>query len=103
MNTDDSGFVRIRLTEQYCRNIIIYLFHLSLCMKGAALWLPLGMFLVSGIILLNWQSSEATDLSNFTVSANSTSGIIEEEKEEDEINATTPTDIKTEQLANTSK
>ena len=28
---------------------------------------------------------------------------IEEEKEEDEINATTPTDIKKEQLANTSK
>jgi hypothetical protein len=46
---------------------------------------------------------EVTDLSNFTVSANSTSGRIEEEKEEDEINATTPTDIKTEQLANTSK
>jgi hypothetical protein len=72
-------------------------------MKGTALWLPLGMFVVTGIILLNGQSSEATDLSNFTVSANSTSGLIEEEKEEDEINATTPTDIKTEQLANTSK
>jgi hypothetical protein len=72
-------------------------------MKGTALWLLLGMFVVTGIILLNGQSSEATDLSNFTVSANSTSGLIEEEKEEDEINATTPTDIKTEQLANTSK
>jgi hypothetical protein len=45
---------------------------------------------------------EVTDLTNFTVSANSTCGLIEEE-EEDEINVTTPTDIKTEQLANTSK
>jgi hypothetical protein len=52
---------------------------------------------------LSGQSSEATDLGNFTVPVNSTSGQIEEEKEEDEINATTPTDIKTEQLANTSK
>jgi hypothetical protein len=103
MSSDNGGFVRIGLIEQYCRNIIIYLFHLSLCMKGTALWLSLGMFLVSGIILLNGQSSEATDLSNFTVSANSTGGLIEEEKEEDEINASTPTDIKTEQLANTSR
>jgi len=79
-------------------------------MKGIALWLPLGAFLISGIILLNGQSSEGTDLSNFTVptnstsdlvQANSTSGLIEEEKEEDEINATTPTDIKSEQLADT--
>jgi hypothetical protein len=52
---------------------------------------------------LNGQSSEATDLSTFTVPANNTGGQIEEEKEEDEINATTPIDIKTEQLANTSK
>ena len=70
-------------------------------MKGIALWLPLGAFLISGIILLNGRSSEGTDLSNFTVPANSTSGLIEEEKEEDEINATTPTDIKSEQLADT--
>jgi hypothetical protein len=72
-------------------------------MKGIALWLPLGAFLISGIILLNGQPSEATDLSNFTVPANDTSGLIEEEKEEDEINATTPTDIKTEQLENSCK
>jgi hypothetical protein len=75
-------------------------------MKGIALWLPLGAFLISGVILLNGQSSEGTDLSNFTVPANSTSGLIEEEKEEDEINATTPTtptDIKSEQLADTGK
>jgi hypothetical protein len=70
-------------------------------MKGIALWLPLGAFLISGIILLNGQSSEGTDLSNFTVPTNSTSDLIEEEKEEDEINATTPTDIKSEQLADT--
>ena len=79
-------------------------------MKGIAHWLPLGAFLISGIILLNGQSSEGTDLSNFTVQANSTSGLVQanstsglikEEKEEDEINATTPTDIKSEQLADT--
>jgi hypothetical protein len=52
---------------------------------------------------INGESSEATDLSNFTVPANNTGGQIEEEKEEDEINATTPTDIKTGQLANPSK
>jgi hypothetical protein len=83
--------------------ILLYIYFILLCMKGIALWLPLGAFLISGIILLNGQSSEGTDLSNFTVpanstsglvQANSTSGLIEEEKEEDEINATTPTDIK---------
>jgi hypothetical protein len=72
-------------------------------MRGIALWLLLGTFFSCCIIISNWQSSEATDLSNFIVPVNSTSGQIEEEKEEDEINATTPTDIKTEQLANTSK
>jgi hypothetical protein len=81
--------------------ILLYIYFILLCMKGIALWLPLGAFLISGIILLNGQSSEGTDLSNFTVPANSTSGLIEEEKEEDEINATTPTDIKSEQLADT--
>jgi hypothetical protein len=65
-------------------------------MKGIAHWLPLGAFLISGIILLN----EANSTSGL-VQANSTSGLIEEEKEEDEINATTPTDIKSEQLADT--
>ena len=72
-------------------------------MRGIALWLLLGTVLTCCIILLNVQSSEATDLSNFTVPANNTGGQIEEEKEGDEINATTPTDIKAEQLANTSK
>jgi hypothetical protein len=62
-----------------------------------------GIFLISGIILLKGQQSEASDFSDFTVPANNTSVLIEEEKEEDEINATTPTDIKKEQLANTSK
>lgn len=103
MNSDNGRFCGIGLIEQYGRNIIMYLFHHSLRMKGIAHWLPLGMFLLTCIILLNGQSSEATDLSNFTVPANNTGGLIEEEKEEDEINATTPTDIKTEQLANTSR
>jgi hypothetical protein len=72
-------------------------------MKGIVLWMSLGIFLISGIILLEGQQSEATDYSGSTIPANSTSGLIEEEKEEDEINATTPTSIKKEQLANISK
>ncbi|MFZ0698291.1 MAG: hypothetical protein WAM88_14250 [Nitrososphaeraceae archaeon] len=52
---------------------------------------------------MKWQQSEATDYSGSTIPANGTSVVIEEEKEEDEINATTSPDIKTEQLANTSK
>ena len=68
-------------------------------MKGIILWLSLGIFLISGITLLKWQQSEATDYSGSTIPANGTSVVIEEEKEEDEINATTTSaDIKTEQL-----
>lgn len=72
-------------------------------MNRIALWMSLGIFLVSGITLLKGQLSEATDVGGLTVPANNTSILIEEEKEEDEINATTPTDIKIEQLANISK
>jgi hypothetical protein len=71
-------------------------------MKGIALWMFLGTFLMTGTILLKEQPSEATDFGDFTVPANDTSALIEEEKEEDEINATMPTDIEREQLANTS-
>jgi hypothetical protein len=55
-------------------------------MKGIVLWVSLGIFLISGITLLEWQQSEATDYSGSTIPTNSTSGLIEEEKEEDEIN-----------------
>jgi hypothetical protein len=79
------------------------LFHLSLSMNVIALWISLGIFLISGIILPEAQQSEATDYSGSKVPANNTSVLIEEEMEEDEINATTPSDIKIEQLANTSK
>ena len=72
-------------------------------MKGIVLWVSLGIFLISGITLLEGQQSEATDYSDSTIPANSTSGLIEEEKEEDEINATTPTSVEKEQLANISK
>jgi hypothetical protein len=72
-------------------------------MNRIALWMSLGIFLVSGTTLLKGQLSEATDVGGLTVPANNTSILIEEEKEEDEINATTPTDIKIEQLANISK
>jgi hypothetical protein len=74
-------------------------------MKGISLWVLLGIFLVSGI-LLKGQQSEATDYSTFTIPANNTNNtsvLIEEEEEEDEINDTTPSDIKKEQLANISK
>ena len=72
-------------------------------MKGIILWLSLGLFLISGITLLKGQQSKATNYNGSTIPANGTSVVIEEEKEEDEINATTSADIKTEQLANTSK
>ena len=72
-------------------------------MKGIVLWVSLGIFLISGITLLEWEQSEATDYNGSTISTNSTNGLIEEEKEEDEINATTPTNIEKEQLVNISK
>jgi hypothetical protein len=72
-------------------------------MNGIVLWASLGILLISGPILLKGEQSEATDYSGSTIPANSTSVLIGEEREEDEINATTPTDIKIEQLANTSK
>ena len=45
----------------------------------------------------------SSDYSGSTIPTNSTNGLIEEEKEEDEINATTPTNIEKEQFANISK
>ena len=72
-------------------------------MKGIVSWVSLGTFLVISIILLEGQPSEPTDSTNFTAPTNDTSVLIEEEKEEDEINATTPTNTRIEQLANTSK
>jgi hypothetical protein len=71
-------------------------------LKGVVLWMSIGIFLVGGA-LLKGQLSEATDYSGSASSANNTSILIEEEMEEDEINATSPTDIKIEQLANTSR
>lgn len=71
-------------------------------MKQITLWISLGIFLVSGI-LLKGQQSGASDYTNYTIPIDNTSISIEEEKEEDEINDTTPTDIKKEQFANASK
>ena len=79
------------------------LFPLAFSMKVIGLWISLGIFLIGGIILPEVQQSEATDYSGSTVPTNNTSVLIEEEMEEDEINATTPSNIKIEQLANTSK
>ena len=70
-------------------------------LKGVFLWVSIGLFLVGA--LLKGQLSEATDYSGSASSANNTSILIEEETEEDEINATTPTNIEKEQLANISK
>ena len=71
-------------------------------MKEIALWVLLGMFLVSGI-LMKGQQSEATDYTNSTLPIDNTTTLIEEEKEQEEINVTTPTDIKKEQFVNASK
>jgi hypothetical protein len=49
------------------------------------------------------QQSEATDYSTFTIPANNTSVLIEEEEEENEIDDNTPSNIKKEQLDNISK
>ena len=67
-------------------------------MKGIVLWVSLGIFLIKWHHIVGREQSEATDYSGSAIPANSTSGLIEEEKEEDEINATTPTSIKKEQL-----
>jgi hypothetical protein len=71
-------------------------------MKQIALWVLLGIFLISGI-LLKGQQSEATDYTNSTIPIDNTTISIEEEKEEDEINVTTPTDMKKERFVNASK
>ena len=71
-------------------------------MTGTGLWVLLGIFLVSGILLKGYQS-EATDDSSIAIPTNNISILIDEEEEQDEINATAPTDIKKEQLANISK
>ena len=71
-------------------------------MKETALWVLLGIFLVSGI-LMKGQQSEATDYTNSTISTDNINILIEEEKKEDEINVTTPTDIKKEHFVNASK
>jgi hypothetical protein len=62
-------------------------------MKEIALWVLLGMFLVSGI-LMKGQQSEATDYTNSTLPIDNTTTLIEEEKEQEETNVTTTTDIK---------
>ena len=71
-------------------------------MKQIALWVLLGMFLVSSI-MMKGQQSEATDNTNSTMPIDNTNILIEEEKEEDEINVTTATDIKKERFVNASK
>ena len=71
-------------------------------MKEIALWVLLGMFLVSGI-LMKGQQSEATDYTNSTLPIDNTTTLIEEEKEQEETNVTTATDIKKEQFVNASK
>ena len=49
-------------------------------MKGIILWLLLGIFLISGITLLKWKQSEATDYSGSTIPANGTSVVIEKKR-----------------------
>ena len=62
-------------------------------MKEIALWVLLGMFLVSGI-LMKGQQSEATDYTNSTLPIDNTTTLIEEENEQEGTNVTTLTDIK---------
>jgi hypothetical protein len=61
-------------------------------MNKLPIWLYLGIFLVGGI-LRKGQQSEAADYTNSTISIDNTTILIEEEKEQDETNDTTPTQI----------
>jgi hypothetical protein len=71
-------------------------------MKEIALWVLLAMFLISGI-LMKGNQSEATDDIDSQIPIDNTTILIEEEKEQEEINVTTPTDIKKERFVNASK
>ena len=71
-------------------------------MSELAIWLSLGILLVGGI-LTKGQQSEATDHTNSTIPIDNTTILIDEEKDQDEINVTTPTDIEKEQFVNASK
>jgi hypothetical protein len=71
-------------------------------MKEIALWVLLGIFLISGILMKGHQT-EATDYTNSTLPTDKPAILIEEEKEQEEINATTASDIKKERFVNASK
>jgi hypothetical protein len=71
-------------------------------MKDIALWVLLAIFLISGI-LMKGNQSEATDDIDSKTPIDNTTILIEEEKEQEEINVTTPTDIKKERFVNASK
>jgi hypothetical protein len=71
-------------------------------MKEIALWVLLGIFLISGILMKGHQS-EATDYTNSTIPIDKTAILTEEEKEQEEINVTTASDIKKERFVNASK
>ena len=62
-------------------------------MKEIAVWVLIGMFLVSGILMKGHQS-EATDYTNSTMPIDNTTILIEEEKEQEETNVTNPSGIK---------
>ncbi len=71
-------------------------------MKEIGLWVLLAIFLINGI-LMKGNQSEATDDTDSQMSIDNTTILIEEEKEQEEINDTTATDAKEEPLVNASK
>ena len=71
-------------------------------MKEIALWVLLAIFLINGILMKENQS-EATDDADSQIPIDNRTILIEEEKEQEEINVTTATDIKKEPLVNASK
>jgi hypothetical protein len=71
-------------------------------MKEIALWVLLAIFLISGI-LMKGNQSEATDDIDSKIPIDNTTILIEDEKDQEEINVTTPTDIKKERFVNASK
>ncbi len=70
-------------------------------MKEIALWVLLAIFFISGI-LMKGNQSEATDDIDSQMPIDNTTILIEEEKEQDEINVTTSTDVKKEPFVNAS-
>jgi hypothetical protein len=62
-------------------------------MKKIVFWVMLAIFSI-GSIMMKGQQLEATDYTNSTLPVQNTTELIEEEKDEEETNVTSSTDVK---------